>query len=297
MIIMTLLQLQYFKVLAKVLHYTNAALELHISQPSLSYAIAELEKELGVALFTRKNRKMVLTAYGVVFLEYVNQALETIDESVAKIHAMKKGDSGEVSIGYIYSTSASIIPEIVEEFKRSKENDNISFKFTQNLQHGLIESLKNGDIDLAITASTDEAVVSVPLMEQELFLIVSKKNPLAKLKTVKLEEIAKEPFILLDEDSSLRVQLNKQFAKIKVDPHILSEAPECNTALQYVAHNSGVTILPHTPGIAELPVKQIKISTPGFTRQIYLSWINAKTPMPPVRKVRNFILNMFNIKN
>lgn len=55
---MTLLQLLYFETLARVLHYTRAAEELHISQPSLSYSIAELEKELGVSLFKRENVKL-----------------------------------------------------------------------------------------------------------------------------------------------------------------------------------------------------------------------------------------------
>ena len=291
---MTLLQLQYFQVLAKILHYTNAAKELHISQPTLSYAISELEKELGVPLFGKKNKRMVLSPYGSVFLDYVNQALDTIDQSVEKLQAMKHGDSGDVRIGYIYSTSASLIPEIVAEFKEAKENDNINFKFTQNLQHGLIDSLKDGDIDLAISANTDEEVVSVPLLEQELFLIVSKKHPFAKKKTIKFDDIAKEPFIFLDEDSGLRAQLDKEFSKIKVKPRIFAEAHECSGVLQYVANNSGVTILPHTPNVSELPVKQIKIASPGFTRQIYLSWTNAKAPMPPARKVRNFILSMFN---
>ena len=61
---MTLLQLQYFQVLARVLHYTRAAEELHISQPSLSYSISELEKELGVKLFEKENRKISLSDYG-----------------------------------------------------------------------------------------------------------------------------------------------------------------------------------------------------------------------------------------
>ena len=62
---MTLLQLQYFETLARVLHYTRAAEELHIAQPSLSYSIGELEKELGVKLFEKESRKIHLTEYGV----------------------------------------------------------------------------------------------------------------------------------------------------------------------------------------------------------------------------------------
>ena len=60
---MTLLQLQYFKTLARVLHYTHAAKELHIAQPSLSYSISELEKELDVKLFNKENRTVSLTMF------------------------------------------------------------------------------------------------------------------------------------------------------------------------------------------------------------------------------------------
>ena len=80
---MTLLQLQYFQVLARVLHYTRAAEELHISQPSLSYSISELEKELGVKLFEKENRKISLTAYGEQFLPYVQRSLALLDEGAA----------------------------------------------------------------------------------------------------------------------------------------------------------------------------------------------------------------------
>ena len=80
---MTLLQLQYFQVLARVLHYTRSAEELHISQPSLSYSISELEKELGVKLFEKENRKISLTAYGEQFLPYVQRSLALLDEGAA----------------------------------------------------------------------------------------------------------------------------------------------------------------------------------------------------------------------
>ena len=77
---MTLLQLQYFQTLARVLHYTQAAAELHIAQPSLSYSIKELEKELGVKLFDKDSRHIRLSVYGEQFLPYAQQALGLVDQ-------------------------------------------------------------------------------------------------------------------------------------------------------------------------------------------------------------------------
>lgn len=85
---MTLLQLQYFETLARVLHYTRAAEELHIAQPSLSYSIGELEKELGVKLFEKGNRKIHLTEYGERFLPYVQKALLVMDEGTNELKRM-----------------------------------------------------------------------------------------------------------------------------------------------------------------------------------------------------------------
>ena len=94
---MTLLQLQYFKTLAKVLHYTQAAKELHIAQPSLSYSISELEKELGVKLFDRAGNRITLNAQGKIFLKYVrflDAFCEYISEGVlgtATVDSLKGG--------------------------------------------------------------------------------------------------------------------------------------------------------------------------------------------------------------
>lgn len=85
---MTLLQLLYFETLARVLHFTHASEELHIAQPSLSYSIKELEKELGVKLFVKKNRKIALTEYGERFLPYVQKSLLIMREGTNVLKQM-----------------------------------------------------------------------------------------------------------------------------------------------------------------------------------------------------------------
>ena len=87
---MTLLQLQYFREVARTKHFTAAAENLHVAQPSLSYSIKELENSLGVPLFSRSaSKKIDLTVYGSVFLKYVEQALDALDEGCAAIYRCK----------------------------------------------------------------------------------------------------------------------------------------------------------------------------------------------------------------
>lgn len=97
---MTLLQLQYFQTLAHVLHYTQAAAELHIAQPSLSYSIKELEKELGVKLFEKDSRHIKLTIYGEQFLPYAERILSMLDEGVNVLHQMAGSAQQIIRLGY-----------------------------------------------------------------------------------------------------------------------------------------------------------------------------------------------------
>lgn len=98
---MNLNQLHYFVTLAHIEHYTRAAEMLSITQPSLSHAISMLEQELETNLFEKRGRNVVLTKYGKVFLEYVEEALKILDSGVKKTRALTS-DTGGVDRSRIY---------------------------------------------------------------------------------------------------------------------------------------------------------------------------------------------------
>ena len=99
---MNLQQLYYFRKLAEVQHYTEAAKALYITQPSLSDSIASLEHELSVSLFQKKGRGVQLTKYGQEFYEYVNQALGILEHGIAAVR--EKSDS--VTGHWLYSDAS-----------------------------------------------------------------------------------------------------------------------------------------------------------------------------------------------
>ena len=141
---MTLLQLQYFKTLAHVLHYTQAAAQLHIAQPSLSYSIKELEKELGVKLFEKDSRHVRLTIYGEQFLPYAERALSMLDEGVGVLQQMAEHAQQVVRLGYFHSISASLIPSVMLGFYGQEGNQNIRFQFVEAPSFDLYQQLKKG---------------------------------------------------------------------------------------------------------------------------------------------------------
>lgn len=292
---MTLLQLIYFQTLAKVLHYTHAAQELHISQPSLSYSISELEKELGVRLFTKEKRNIQLTEYGQRFLPYVNQALQALDNGKTAIAEMTGEQQQTISLGYFHSIAASLIPSIIESFYQKEANRKIHFQFIEDSSYEVYSKVKSGDIDLAFATHRGPDVESALIMTQPLYLTVPLDHPLAKKDAVCFEDFAKEPLIVLTRGSNLRDQMERAFASRGKVPKIVFEVQECNAALQYIALNFGVGILPEVPGMKTSRVVMLPIAEAAddFIRNVYLLWSRNQVPSSPAGKVREYILKNF----
>ena len=288
---MTLLQLQYFKTLAHVLHYTQAAAQLHIAQPSLSYSIKELEKELGVKLFEKDSRHIRLTIYGEQFLSYVERALSMLDEGVNVLQQMADHAQQIVRLGYFHSISASLIPSIMLGFYDQSANQNIRFQFEEATSFDLYQQLKKGELDLAFCLHKDEELESVIIMRQPLYLAVPEYHPLADRKSVRFEDFAQEPIVMLDKPSSLRTQLDQIYKGYGVTPNVVFEVRECNTALQYVALRFGISILPQVPTMENEKVAVIPIQdeSQAFVRTVYFSWVKGRPVAPAAKRVREFI--------
>jgi DNA-binding transcriptional LysR family regulator len=112
---MNLHHLRYFVTLAHLEHYTKAAKQLSITQPSLSHAIAALEEELNVRLFEKDGRSVVLTRWGNVFLKDVEEILAHLDSSVANLKMTGTGN-GTIDIGCVRVLGASYVPGLMREF-------------------------------------------------------------------------------------------------------------------------------------------------------------------------------------
>lgn len=292
---MTLLQLQYFETLARILHYTRAAEELHIAQPSLSYSINELEKELGVKLFDKENRKIVLTEYGERFLPYIQKSLLLMDEGANMLKQMSGSAPLIIRLGYFHSISSSLIPSMVDEVYRMPENQQIRFQFTENTSYDIFNLLKNGKLDLAFSAHRDEWADSITIMKQPLYLAVPLEHPLAGRQHVTFEDFAREPQVMLDKASSLRAQIDQAFTQRGVIPKVVFEVRECNAALQYVSLKFGVAIIPELPAMKTERICAIPIDDKGkdFIRSIYLSWDRSRPLSPVVQRVRNLIVQKY----
>ena len=289
---MTLLQLQYFQTLAHVLHYTQAAAELHIAQPSLSYSIKELEKELGVKLFEKDSRHIKLTIYGEQFLPYAERILSMLDEGVNVLHQMAGSAQQIIRLGYFHSITASLIPSIMLDIYGQDQNQNIRFQFAEAASFDLFQMLKKGELDFSFCLHQDEELESVVVMRQPLYLAVPEHHPLAKRESVTFQDFAREPVVMLDKPSNLRTQLDRVYAKNGLTPNVVFEVRECNAALQYVALHFGVSVLPRVPAMENERVVVLPISDedPAFIRTVYFSWMKGRPLSPAAKRVRDHII-------
>ena len=290
---MTLQQLRYFCVMAEVLHYTKAAKQLYISQPSLSYALSELSKELGVPLFGKSGKRTYLTQYGEAFLPYARNALAELSKGETALLQIADTAAGCVNFGYIFSVGFSVMPALIDDFYEQQGRNGISFNFHQGTSAALQTQLANGELDLVLTArSNNENLECLPIFKQELFLVVSNKHPFAGRSSVTLNDIKDEKYISINTNAALRAQIDSCFHDAELEPKTVIEVDDCNAMASFVGARLGVAIMPKTPSLAADKTVAIPIRNPGISRDICLHWRKDQPLMPAARCFRDYLAGL-----
>ena len=187
---MNLSQLYYFQKLAELQHYTHAAEELYISQPTLSHAIASLEDDLGCDLFRKEGRNVRLTEEGAFFKDYVDRSLTILDEGIAALKKRHGRLSGTVNLGAVATVRSDYLPAALVAYRRLR-GSLVRINAMQAGSEELLYALERGDIDFAIGA---EAVVKRgyafdKLFVQSLVVAVDKGHPLASRKSLSIQDL------------------------------------------------------------------------------------------------------------
>lgn len=283
--------IRYFVKLAEVQHYTKAANQLCISQPSLSHAIHQMEEELGVSLFEKRGHNTKLTKMGEEFLMYSRQTLSVLDEGIASMQRSAKGE-GLIRLGFLRVLGVHYIPGLAMQFKEAYPELCINFEFHSGRTRKLLDGLVNRQYDLVFCSkpSSEYNVSYTPVVSQDLVLIVSKKHPLANRQTIDLVEVADYPQIYFSRGSGLRDVIDELFASIHVVPHIAYETEEDQVIAGLVAQNFGIAIVPYMDILLKLDVSIIHISTPAYRREIFMVTPNDYTLPPVARNYHDFVL-------
>ena len=188
---MNLSHLYYFRKLAEVQHYTHAAEQLFITQPTLSNAVSQLEKELGIALFEREGRNVRLTKQGKEFNEYVTQALNLIDKGVDIAHEHAGSLSASFDLGVVYTIQADYLPSLMRAFQL-KYGQNTRISINQGLSGPLIEDIQCGRYDVVFCAKGKDiaGLDFVPVFKQRLVAVVHGYSPFANCEEVTIDDLS-----------------------------------------------------------------------------------------------------------
>lgn len=283
---MTLQQLKYFIEMSSTLHYTRAAENLNISQPSLSYALTELSKELGVPLFDKEGKKVSLTEYGEAFLPYAESAMNILAQGETQLSNMLSPTGGIINLGYIYSVSFDAIPHLIDDFYIHQGNRNIHFTFQVNMTNVLMEKLLDCSLDVVMAPRPEtlaDGIESLPVFDQELFLMVYNDHPLASRSSVTIEEFKEEKFIMINKKTDLFLQTEVLFRTHNLMPDISFKVDECNSMAAFVGSQLGVAIMPKIPSLENYKVTAIPFEGQTLSRPICLLWNNKCKPNPALK--------------
>ena len=228
---MELQQLIYFRCVAKTEHMGEAAEILHISQPALSMSIKSLEGELGVPLFDRVRKNIVLNRYGMAFLGYVERALSEIDQGKKELLTMKGLEGNRV----VVMCPPSFMSQDFMELLFSRE-PNI---FIENKPMNYVSAPKNivnGTIDLCAVAPLIEGpkIASIALSQQQMGIVMHERHPLASRKTLFFKDLSNELLSAYPSDTTPRANLENNCRKAGFLPRIIYEAASINDILNPV---------------------------------------------------------------
>ena len=288
---MNLNQLHYFVKLADTEHYTKAAEELNISQPSLSHAISMLENELGTKLFEKRGRNIVLTRYGNLFREYAEQSLKILDTGVRKVRSLNGQTEGVIELAYIYTLGSEFVPQLVSDFIHTHEELNVKFRFTVGNTSEVIQGLKEEkyDIGFCSMAEQESGIQFTPAGTENLVVVVPKGHPLAYSESVDLEQAAAYPQIFYTPNSGLRPVVDRMFERLKIRPDIAYEFEEDGSMAGLVARNFGIAVMPEIPVLKMLDVDVLRIRNQHEKRYVYMAKNEEQYVPPVVRRFEEYV--------
>lgn len=212
----TLSQLKNFHKLAETKHFTDAARQLYITQPTLSVSIKSLEKTLGVSLFFREGRRNVrLTKYGEQFKDELDHILSDLEEAVLAIKQDTKDPAKTLTIGTIPTIQYSFLPNLLR-LVWDTYGYSSKIKITVEFSGPLIDGLKNQDYELAFCANVPEEhdLEFIPMIHLPLVATVNKNGPYKDLKRLSLADLPQIPFATYSFDTPIgreTYSLLKQF--------------------------------------------------------------------------------------
>ena len=264
---MLIAQIEAFVEVARTRTVSRAADTLFVTQPALTARLQRLEQDLGTKLFVRTPRGMKLTEAGDAFLPHAVKALD----GRRIVNAFERGGAGRLTLGAAPAVSTYVLPRILKRFSISHPRVAVSVRtghseevlelvLREQVEVGLVRELRHPDI------------VSTPLYEDRVILVVEPGHRFAGRERILLDEISREQLVLFDRTSSYSELTNAVFRGAGVRPEAVMELDNIDAAKKMVQEGFGVALIPYTAVADELDaglLRRVEIEdAQPLTRQI-----------------------------
>jgi LysR family transcriptional regulator, hydrogen peroxide-inducible genes activator len=284
----SLRQLQYVVAVADLLSFNRAADECHVSQPSLSLQIAEVERVLAITIFERDPHRVALTAAGRDFVESARAVLHAADALAETARRCIDPFSGTLRIGVIPTISPYWLPELTPALRKAYPQ--LKVIWLEDKTHILVHALQSGSIDAALLALEAEiGDVEREVIAKDPFVLVAPAgNPLvAKSTPAKAAELRGATVMVLEDEHCFGKQALEFCFHAKAQDHQF-RGTSLATVISMVAGGIGVTLLPTLAARSEVRINSLRVrrfADPEAARTIGLVWRKKSSLAPALRKL------------
>jgi DNA-binding transcriptional LysR family regulator len=249
--------LQIFLSVAKHLNYTRAAEEVHLSQPSVSVRVRELERDLGTKLFEQLGKRIALTEAGQVLLPYAIKVLAATDDARHAMDEWQGLERGSLRIGASTTPGMYLIPRTIAQFKQRypKIDVHLAVKDTRQIEEGVIRN----EFDCGFVGGhlAGAEVDVLPWMEDQILLVTPPDHPLARKKSVKIEDLRREGFILREVGSATRAAIATHLQRSDLNVETVMEMENPESVKKAVQSGLGIAFFSRFAVETELKAKSL----------------------------------------
>src|SRR5712692_1139530 len=268
---MLMAHLQSFIEVARQGSVSRAAEQLFITQPALTARLKALEGDLGVELFVRTPRGVKLTDAGRAYLPYAERALAVVAEGQQAMANLRDGNTGELLIAAAPAVSTYVLPAILKTFRAAYPSVRLGVRTGHTEE--VLDMVLRGEAHIGIGRPIRHHEIElIPVLDDEMLLVVSARHPFASRGKVRIDELAAERLILFDRTSSYHELTSSLFRQAGVVPASVMELDNVEAAKKMVQQGLGVALLPRMALAAELKARSLRpvklVGAPAVRRPI-----------------------------
>jgi DNA-binding transcriptional LysR family regulator len=240
----TIRQLRAFARVAGTRSFTRAASALHLSQPALTVQIRELEAALGVKLFDRNTRGVRLTPMGESILPAVERLLRDAETLADDARELGAGNRGVVEVAALPSIASSLVPRAIALL--AKRRPGIVVRLRDAIAQRVIAMVQAGeaDVGVGVFGAASQDLAFTPLLRDRLEAVLPARHRLARTASISLRELAREPLVMMDAQTSVRALLEREMLASGLLPRPAYEVTYMSTAIGLVQAGLGIALLP-----------------------------------------------------